>query len=540
VLVLRAVGRFQLLDDLGIDRAPSGQKARGVIALLALAPNFSRSRSWLQDKLWSDRGQFQAAASLRQALTEIRHALGPSKDALGTDRMSVSLDPNQFNVSFELPASLAARTGDIELFEDLDVKDPEFEHWVRDHRSSLGQLTSTAHQSSRMSSRHTIVFLSNLVKDSDGSAIVRQFYAYIAKSLMHRSQVCIVDHSLPDSSLSIIDNRNYLSTISINLSLNINSRSVNMTSAISDCDTGCLYWTDEVTVEWPFQGLFESPQFIGLVSQTLDSVIDAIAARTVGSNKTTTALRLFKSAQLLTFTLNRGDLERADQQCRSAFEMDRRGSYLAWRALIRLICHFQYFGDEFLSDKEHINVISSKALEDFADDPTVLSIASHAEYLFGTRTSSALHLAELAIDGDALNPIAWAALANIHTATGNYLSGFDAAKRAVDVSAGTKAMYFFNFYCCMAATGVGDFTGARVYAQTSSMLSPKFLAPRRYLVALQTASGDQAGLTMALSGLRNIEPSFDIKCLLDGKYPVNTLRRLRIIEGVERSVLHGG
>jgi DNA-binding SARP family transcriptional activator len=54
---------------------PGGRKARALLAILALTPTRRRSRSALQDKLWSDRGPEQGAASLRQTLSEIRRAL---------------------------------------------------------------------------------------------------------------------------------------------------------------------------------------------------------------------------------------------------------------------------------------------------------------------------------------------------------------------------------------------------------------------------------------------------------------------------------
>ena len=86
-------GPLTVQDRAGTVRTPRGQKVQALVAMLALAPRGARSRVWLRDKLWSDRQEEQASASLRQALTELRKALGPlAQDILNADKNTVSLD----------------------------------------------------------------------------------------------------------------------------------------------------------------------------------------------------------------------------------------------------------------------------------------------------------------------------------------------------------------------------------------------------------------------------------------------------------------
>src|SRR5438552_18994278 len=75
-LRISVIGAFRVLAPDGEDLTPRGRKARALLAILALTPTRRRSRPALQDKLWSDRGPEQGAASLRQTLTEIRRAFG--------------------------------------------------------------------------------------------------------------------------------------------------------------------------------------------------------------------------------------------------------------------------------------------------------------------------------------------------------------------------------------------------------------------------------------------------------------------------------
>src|SRR5215475_7457303 len=85
-LVIQVIGPFRLLAHDGEDLTPLGRKARALLAILALTPTRRRSRPALQDKLWSDRGPEQGAASLRQTLTEIRKALGEQLPGLPGQR----------------------------------------------------------------------------------------------------------------------------------------------------------------------------------------------------------------------------------------------------------------------------------------------------------------------------------------------------------------------------------------------------------------------------------------------------------------------
>src|SRR3954465_908860 len=86
------IGAFRVLTHDAQDLTPRGRKARALLAILALPPTRRRSRPALQDKLWSDRGPEQGAASLRQTLTEIRGAFGEAhRDCLISDMRGIGL-----------------------------------------------------------------------------------------------------------------------------------------------------------------------------------------------------------------------------------------------------------------------------------------------------------------------------------------------------------------------------------------------------------------------------------------------------------------
>ena len=69
---MRCWGDFAIADIAGADMRPRGRKARALLAYLAMHPDKRVSREKLTALLWSDRGEEQARASLRQSLFELK------------------------------------------------------------------------------------------------------------------------------------------------------------------------------------------------------------------------------------------------------------------------------------------------------------------------------------------------------------------------------------------------------------------------------------------------------------------------------------
>jgi DNA-binding SARP family transcriptional activator len=136
------IGAFRVLAHDGKELTLRGRKARALLGLLALAPTRRRSRPALQDKLWSDRGPEQGAASLRQTLTEIRRAFGDRyRECLIADMRGIGLAEDCVSIDLEETdlAGLAQLAELPELLDDVDVADPEFEHWLRNQRAAFVQ-----------------------------------------------------------------------------------------------------------------------------------------------------------------------------------------------------------------------------------------------------------------------------------------------------------------------------------------------------------------------------------------------------------------
>ncbi len=139
---VRLFGPFRVLQPGGANATPSGRKARALLAFLVLADGAATPRERLCALLWSERGEDQARASLRQTLYEIRALTGGEAPPLVVDRTGVRIAPERvtsdrvrINAATDA-TSLAALLGErpAELLVDLDGVDPAFDDWLAAER----------------------------------------------------------------------------------------------------------------------------------------------------------------------------------------------------------------------------------------------------------------------------------------------------------------------------------------------------------------------------------------------------------------------
>jgi adenylate cyclase len=127
MLRLTLFGEFSAAGADGIEFAIKSKKAKALLAYLALSPRMSRSREEIMALLWSDRGEAQARASLRQVLVGLRKDFGEESLAgMIVTNEAVALDPDKVTVE-------AAVAGE-ELLAGFHIHDPAFEDWLRDER----------------------------------------------------------------------------------------------------------------------------------------------------------------------------------------------------------------------------------------------------------------------------------------------------------------------------------------------------------------------------------------------------------------------
>ncbi len=130
MLRLTLFGGFSAAGADGAKVPLKSQKAKALLTYLSLPPGKPRSREQIMALLWSERGDAQARASLRQVLTGLRKELGEeAMAALVITDDAVSLDPDKVTVATAIAGE--------ELLAGFHLHDPAFEEWLRDERLRL-------------------------------------------------------------------------------------------------------------------------------------------------------------------------------------------------------------------------------------------------------------------------------------------------------------------------------------------------------------------------------------------------------------------
>lgn len=117
-------GEFRIDGPGQKDLTPRSQKSAALLAMLLVTQDHSKSRAWLREHLWSDRGTPEGLSSLRQCLSEIRKIFADYPGAVDINRSMVRLNMDFFEIK--------RRSGDF--LENLSIQDPAYLAWVDDMR----------------------------------------------------------------------------------------------------------------------------------------------------------------------------------------------------------------------------------------------------------------------------------------------------------------------------------------------------------------------------------------------------------------------
>jgi tetratricopeptide (TPR) repeat protein len=531
VITLSAFGRFKLVDESGYEVTPRGMRARALIALLALAPGHRRARVWLQDKLWSERSAKQGSESLRQALTEIRRSFGTHASVLIADRESVGLDASQFTVQLNGDEHSDLEPADLELFADLNVPDQEFEQWIRERRSAFA---STSREAPRPTSSATkiapAVFFcvpSNVEPGVDMA--IGSLLALMTTSLLDFADFQIFQPNDNTFHSGLPPERGMVVKIVAGGAL----EQIRLHMTISDVADQRIFWSRTFRLSSNDMELDEAAFKVAAL-ETVEAILSAF--RTWNGNLAigNCAALLVNRARQSIFRFDKHNLRQADRYLAQAYGYDGRPQILAWRAFVRNIANFQHRSTAFLSEQIDIKTLAQEALLDAPGSAISLGVRAHIEYLSGGSQRSSLLLARRAVEADPLNALNHAILSNTELALGDLGGSRASSLTALSLSGSGEYRSFVEFFCCMSAAAEGDYDQATDHAEAALLLRPSFVAPLRYLIALYKHAGRREALQRVLALMRVNEPDFRLERLLDNDYPVNTLRRIRLIEAIDR------
>ncbi|MBP1849126.1 hypothetical protein [Rhizobium halophytocola] len=530
---IRLFGPLAVMATDGEDLTPCGKKARALIALLATSPGYERHRRWLEDKLWSDRGPEQASASLRQTLSEIRRTLKGYDHLITIDRNTVRLSAAHVVTDLE-DAELHALEG-RDFLEGLDVRDPEFEEWLRLTRNHFAAPPSVAMPSVARPTSDTKIAIKCVSVSAEtkiagliGEMLSNQIGQNLGEQL---SAWCRTDTS------ETVERDPETSDIEVKCHV---CEAQEHTAAFITTTYGPhrqLLYSKAFQVSERSVDLFNSDDLARAVFEATERTVYRLPSVVHAMSPTIEASRLVQMAVGKIFSFHAGELIEADRLLDQAYQLDANPAFLAWRALIRNIQAIEMFNLDIGHLQAEARRFLDQALAAGQDNALVLSLAALVQVMLFDDACSALDLARPAMETNPNSAFALQSIAMAQMLSGNTESAYLVSQRSHHIASSSRYGHWWDLFHCLTCVASGRLEEALTHAQASSRKAPNFRPPLRNLLALYGHFGMEQEVTVVAARLRAIEHSFTIEQFLeDENYPNRTLRMAGLLEQSRRKL----
>ncbi|APZ54999.1 transcriptional regulator [Salipiger abyssi] len=519
---ISVLGPLRVQSAEGLSLTPKGAKNQALLALLALSPDMSRPRRWLEDKLWSQFGPEQASANLRQALSKLRGSFGAHDGVLLADRNSVALDPSRITVDLRddgLPGDL--RT---ELLEGLDARDPEFEEWLRMERADLQTRLSRA---APQEAKGILIACRSSASDGNGrimgDVLANQIGENIAEQIRAWRQANEPDlpADLPVSDLSI-----GCDLVQTDDGHKVFVKGLHM-------PTGRILYSKLQSVGRLDDILGAEDSIARLVFEAADCIIGKLPQVLDSSRPESRATALSRLSMYRMFSFERDALREAYSLLKQAHELDGNGVYLAWSSMVRMIQLMELLEDDREALREEAIALNYRAIEDSQDNALVQALISKVRGTAQRDAAGAYELAERAVGRNAASAFAWKSLAEAHMLKGDVTAAFDASARARAIAHSSPFRQWWDMGHCIIAIASNRPHEAIEAGEAAARAAPLSRPAHRHLLALYALDGQLDKAQDTAEKLAKIEPGFTLDQIVnDESYPVRTLRNKGLLEPI--------
>lgn len=503
LLRLRFYGPFRAFDAAGNDVTPKSRKGQGVLAVLGTSEDMLRTRRWLQDVLWSDRTPQQAGGSLRQTLTELRKCLPPCGDIIDADRNDIWLN------AAHVETDLDDETPQTQTFlEGLDVRDPKFAEWRQ------AQCRSPVHLP--LPSGQPGVRFRCWGDGSNGGVIGSIVADQLGHSLEEQVSSWVVDRQ---------------GDVEVKCDLAELGPSNVLTVKVTHEHTGTLLYSGFRE----YQGSPSQALVAGFLTELVHETVGRVVAklpRVLGLDRPEVMAAGFANVALSRLgSFETEKLIEADALFERAYAADGNGLYLAWRAFVRMaqvVDQDKAIAPELL---EEVEALLSKALEASPYNSVALSLVSLTRNMLFDDHGTALELAKMATRVNTNGLLAKQSLAVAASTDDDPHSAYEASRLCQTALGADGLRHLWDLYHALVCIRAGKLNEATASAKRAAHASTFFAAPRRQLLSLYLAAGDEDAAMQSLKELKDLDPSFTLdRYFNDENYPVMTLRKAGLLK----------
>ncbi len=490
-----------------------------MLAILALSPDHRRPRRWLEGKLWSGRGPEQAGASLRQTLAEIRKSLQEHADTLTADRTDVALETPRIEV--DLADVSVGEVPDRDILEGLQIRDREFEIWLRSKRIEFGQAPAQLHRSAAEGLVLNIVDQADL--DTEASVFADIFANEIGQAITERvnawrrSEMMASNERTPD--------------IDIVCRIVGDGDRHGVYVKLLHCQSGRILFSRVFDCDIPLYAFSRQSEMATVVYPATDQVISKLGevfprdraevAATITAERALDKMFSFESAGIL----------ESKSLLDQSLSTDPNGLFYAWKALATVFEIIEGSWADPVAIREEATCYAHLALEAAPHNALVVSIVSIVRMLGFRELENAQHLVEQAASMNRSSPYSQLALCLASMMSGDNEAAYQASRRALAGVEQARNRHWWDTFHCITSIANNRYEEAIRAGERAVAVAPEFRAPHRHLLPLYASTGHPNKARSTVERLQRLEPGFTLERFrTDPSYPIRTLRSTPLID----------
>lgn len=514
-LELRIYGGFSCRWGDGNVVPITGTKHRALLAMLALAEDGVRTRTWLQEHLWSLSGKEHGRSSLRRALSDLRKVLGSYFDVLfDLTNIDVRMDLSQVTIVGSADEGI--------LLDGLDLPEPLFQKWVAAARAQNAYATAQPVSLLRENVAPVVAVLPLLA--GRGGAEETHFgdmvAMEIARCLSRSRLVTVISHlssrqfSGPQLDMAALKsglNADY----ALHGSVCTDDDTYRLDIDFIEIDTGRILWSR------PFTGslaevlngdaavIFDVGRQCGLA--VLNASIELAYSRPlpqVASHALfMTAIMGMHQHRLSNFARSREQLEEL------AKRFPGHSSLFAWIAKWYLLAISQGLSVDAAKDSQIASDYCARALDVNPNCAFSLTVDGMVES-GKDDTSISNERFGLATEIDPNQALGWLMFSRMNSFLGNGEMAVAQAQKAQKLSPLDPHRYFYDIMASFAHFVNGDLSEAKRLADQSIKANPRHTSSYRVKVFIEQSAGNDIEAREAMKTLRRLEPSLTVDSYL--------------------------
>ncbi len=501
--ILRLYGVFQLLNANG-EEIILGKKCQGLLAILVFANGRQKARATLQDLLWSDRGEYHGRDSLKKAISSIKRAIGDSDGTIIQSKGGpVKLNLDAFEIDVLAKPTKLADQNNSEFLEGIQIKDDQFEAWLRQTRSMLLDQTHlkkhfSLHEGGFQKRISIGIYNYQDVTDNKSTSIVSELL--LSRVILALSQLEMFD---------VFDFREVsdIARKSTDLSLVLRAADIAKSSMLSFS----MRRISDDSIVWGQNYSFQHDKLSdsvlrNAVVQAVDQIATiALKSDIFGKQESHFAAKYAMDGINQMFQLTNENLENSSISFKRAIEIEPRSSFYAWFAYLSAFRLENSKESQLIELREKADSISQSALELDHYNPITRSLLSHVyNFVFNDFSRGESLLSPLAASPPD-NPMYFHSLALLNFYTGRYSQAKSFATQARKIGKFHPFAYAFSTSLCMIELMQGSYSSSILYGEEAcSARGPKleqYGPTQRYLTAAYSLAGDNDNASRYLESM---------------------------------------